>query len=119
MNRILKALLPVLTVLCILGCEEKPILEGTIIAKRYEPENSYTIMQTFFISENQSITVPLTVYDDEDFILVLEGYTAAGIRGKQELYVTRTIYEITHIGDSFVTDESTEFTDEHKQERSD
>ena len=94
-----------------LGACSPAITKGTIIEKIYEPEREWTSIYFMPISTGDSyIYVPVTQYnyDDEDFVLKVEGYNKE--KGKyleQCFYVDEETYNNSKIGEYFVYNKET------------
>jgi len=95
-----------------------PITEGTIIAKRYEPERRWT--STIYITVGK-VQVPSIIhnFDDEDWIIVIDGINEKGKTDRRELEISPQLYEKLSVGDYYKipseSEENIEQIDENKE----
>ena len=83
------------------GCHSEPENTwGMVIDKHHEPESTWT--QTIPVrSGEMTTTVPVIHTDDEDWILVVRGWTQHGEETTEEFHVDSQTYESIRIGDQF------------------
>lgn len=85
--------------LCLtMGCEE-PLTEGTVTEKQYEPAHTFVALLPVTMG-NSTIMIPYTHYDDEDFILVVEGERDGKVI-RQRLYVSGHIWNRLEVGEMY------------------
>ena len=104
-----------MAVLLLLGCSKPPLHNTRVLDKQYEPANSFTTLMPILIGKT-TILMPYTIYDDEDFVLNVMGYTKDGDRKCRRLYVTRDTFDEVQIGDN-VDRLTMNYTDEHRKEK--
>ncbi|HML73348.1 MAG TPA: hypothetical protein PKB02_02510 [Anaerohalosphaeraceae bacterium] len=86
------------------GCGKDPITEGEIYEKIYEPAHTDTYLQPIMVCDGETTSVtwlPMTEYDDEDFIIRFKAYVD-GEHRTRTLFVNKQIYERVSVGDWFV-----------------
>jgi hypothetical protein len=88
-----------MVLLCLLSSCGHHISEGVVVSKKYEPARSYVIMQPILVGKMTTL-IPITYFDDEDFILYVQGITEEGEEKKESFYVTKAMYEETKKGDT-------------------
>jgi len=97
----------VLFVLFFVGCGDF-LTEGTVVEKTHEPARTYTIMQPTTIHNGEDtkfITIPVTHFDDEDFILTIQKFDEeSGEYLESDVYVDEKVYLVVNIGDYFIYD---------------
>lgn len=83
--------------LSLAACGPDPMVEGTVVAKDYEPERTWTTTNFILVGK---VMVPQTIThtDDEDFILVVEGFVE-GKKTQQRFGVFKDIYERHEVSD--------------------
>lgn len=72
---------------------------GVIIKKEYQPARIYTTLlpvTVFTGKTSTTIMIPHTIYDDEDFVLLLKNKDDTG-----NVFVTKSIFESVNIGEYF------------------
>jgi hypothetical protein len=67
----------VLTVALLIGCSKPPLHNTQVLDKQYEPANITTVIMPISTGK-MTIYVPYTIYDDEDYVLNVMGYTEDG-----------------------------------------
>lgn len=90
-----------LGLLFITSCTHK-LTEGTIVSKKYEPARTWVQVVPITISTGKSTMVtmvPMVLYDNEDFILLVRGHTDDGDVVLEHFYVTESAYNSVNIGD--------------------
>lgn len=82
--------------LLISGCGRQ-LDEGEVIGKRYEPEHTYVMMIPIVISCGNNcvstVMMPYLVRDDEDYILIVQGYNDDDELITENWYVDKKAYE--------------------------
>jgi len=98
--------------LFVAACSD-PIVSGVVIDKRYEPPRTYvrTVMKPIFGFKGQVSYFPVTetVYDDEDFVLVVRGKTKKGEIKARNFYVSKQTYSLYKVGSSWPIKQNTKF----------
>ena len=72
---------------------------GVIIKKEHQPARTYTTLLpvTFFTGKTTITTlIPYTIYDDEDYVLLLKNKDDKG-----KVFVTKSIWDSVSIGEYF------------------
>ena len=86
--------MPILIIIFVLfGCEKR-LTEGYIVEKQYEPERTWTQIQKV-----GNVSVPQIYKDDEDFILIVEGFNEDNKLVRQSFYVSKEYYDEHEVGD--------------------
>lgn len=76
------------------------VTTGTVVAKRHEPARTYTYFMP--VTTGKTVTlIPMTGFDDEDWILVLERRSDGGERKRGDVSVDRATFESTKVGDDY------------------
>jgi hypothetical protein len=105
----------VLTLVLLFGCSKPPLSDTQVLDKQYEPASVTMIMMPIMIGKS-IMFIPYTIYDDEDFVLNVMGYTDDGDRKCRRIYVDKGRYESTNVGDR-VDDLTMQYKDEHRREK--
>lgn len=72
------------------------IKEGIIIEKWHEdPVSSMGIIST------GKIVMPTYIFDDEDFVVIIEGFNKKGILKSQKYYISEVAYDTVFVGSWF------------------
>jgi hypothetical protein len=90
--------------LALAGCGNE-IESGEVYEKQYEPEKRWVQMMPMVLSTGKMSTVvmvPITHYDDEDFIIKIKKYNSEkGEFDKGKFYVDKETYSRYELGDYF------------------
>ena len=95
------------TLAVVLAACEPPIRSGQVVQKLYEPARTWTAMVPMSVYCGQNCRmmtmVPMTHYDDEDFILIIQGWNEKAEEfQRRRIYVaTRRQWESIQTGDWF------------------
>ena len=85
---------PVLLVLLVTSCQT--VKEGIVTNKWYEePVSSMSVIST------GKIMAPMYLFDDEDFIVKVEGVNKRGKFKTQNYYINKIAYDTLFVGDWF------------------
>ena len=104
-----------LVLVLMIGCAKPPLMDTRVLDKTYEPANSTLIMMPMVVGKT-TMFIPIMLHDDEDFVLNVMGYTESGDRKCRRIYVDRSRYESTNVGDQ-VDDLTMQYKDEHRKEK--
>ncbi len=115
-------LIMLLTAFLLTSCE-KPITEGEVVNKVYEPAQTYVIMYPMTVSSGKTITtimVPMIVYDDEDWIIKIQKFDENKQKWRyRTIWVTSELYHSIAVGGWFLIDKNCEFNDPDIKRRKD
>src|SRR6185369_212353 len=93
------------------------IKEGTVIDKRYEPFQIIHTTQCIPISTGKTTTIicyPVTIYDDEDWLIEIEGYNKRHKLKDRWIYIEKEMYDTIRMGDYYCIDNKCHLTDHNK-----
>lgn len=80
--------------------------EGRIIAKHYEPENTYLYMYPVYTSDGKDMHlshfIPIYMVDDEDWMIDIIGSYKGEVK-RETYYVSQEQYDSLKIGQVFCT----------------
>jgi len=110
-----RLILIVIMLACLLGCSKPPLHNTRVLDKQYEPARSTLIMMPMMVGKVM-IMIPVMLYDDEDYVLNVMGYTETGERKCRRIYVSKEQYDVIYVGDS-VDALTMQYKDEHRKER--
>jgi hypothetical protein len=107
----MKALLLLLLLLVMLGCSPD-LSSGTIIELEHQDEETFV---TFVpVSSGKSvILVPFYYFDDEDWVVTIQGTGDNGELVEKELYVTEEEYNSLSVGMTYYLLEGVSYDDVH------
>ena len=69
---------------------------GVIVRKEYQPARTYTMLLPLTVSTKYPILVPYTIYDDADYVLLLEKNGETG-----RVFVSESVFKSVSIGNYF------------------
>lgn len=98
----------ILLLLSVLLSCKPPLTEGEITAKVYEPAQTRLIMHPMVTTDGKNTRVyyvPMSVYDDADWIIYIKNYDGETERTNY-FYVSQDVYNGCQVGDWFVFDKS-------------
>lgn len=93
-----------------------PVREGIVVNKFHEPPRWWVqlIPMTFMVGKVPIMYfIPIWHYDDEDFILEIEGLNDKGELKRQCVYVPRTVWNSIEIGQYYKVSSDVELEDQH------
>ena len=102
-------------VMLLAGCSPVPLMDTKVLDKQYEPATQFVAVMPMVIG-NTTIMIPYTIYDDEDYVLNVMGYTKENDRKCRRIYVSKEQYDAVRIGDR-VDHLTMQYEDEHKEVR--
>jgi hypothetical protein len=86
-------------------CAARPPKAGIVIDKRYEPARTYIDIETHFTTNSDgdltTISVPVMKYDDEDWLIMIEGENSKGKLTTNTIEVSYDIYKNLMVGSMY------------------
>lgn len=98
------------------------IREGTVIAKKYEPANVIHTMHCYPMVIGKMTIMqcyPVTIYDDEDWLIEIEGYNQKHQLKDRWIYIEKEMYDTIKTGDYYCIDNKCHVNDNNNIERRD
>lgn len=75
--------------------------EGTVIEKKYIPEDEYTTYKTVY-SNGERIRVPVKEHESEKYVVTIKGKNKKGNIVKYSFYVSESEYNEIQLGQHYV-----------------
>lgn len=100
-NKLIKTILLFAMLFTMVSCES--ITEGEVVGKSIQPPVVY---HNTIIAPAGKVFIPMTYtyYDDEDYVIYVQGILESGDTTIQTFYVTQSAYNKINIGQHFISD---------------
>lgn len=80
------------------------VTEGRVVEKRHEPERRWLELRPQYVGKVM-LLIPFFHYDDEDWILVIEGLDKRGKISQSKVYTSEETWESVQVGEWYKSEE--------------